>query len=687
MQRQVIQGDCLEVMRAMEPNSVDAIVCDPPYGLGFMGRDWDHGIPGAAFWQAALRVAKPGAHLVAFGGTRTFHRLASAIEDAGWEIRDTLMWLYGSGFPKSLDVSKAMDKAAGAEREAGGASATSCPDFPEPCSGHIGNGRYSPTVHALPTIPATDLARQWDGWGTALKPAWEPIILARKPLAGTVAATVSQYGTGALNIDGCRIEHDGRGVWGNHGQHPENHVTEPGSNGTTMGAGWHSPGSRRHAAGRWPANVVLSHSTECGIAGCAPDCAAALLDAQSGERGSFVAQRKSARSTPKLGNATYAHMEGPGAGETVGYGDTGGASRFFYTAKASRREREAGLEGMDKEAVPFFQTANGTSGKPSSIAERPQIPRTNNHPTVKPLALMRWLCRLVTPTSVNVLECVDCGHEYQNNSAHLRDVREGVPGQGPREPILFGEMPGGKPDDPQDAVPGVSPDGDAGAGDLLLPGVCGEVREQATDAPAPSLQTLRHGVQAQEGRRAEVLHEGVRGGRQRRGAAKAGRPAEPAGLCPAPGTRSPDGEPRWVRDGASAGDCGALGPGAPTRGSGASQERSEGRQPHREPGTDAEAAPRPAIETPQALQVSALRRDDCAPSCPSCGGSLQLVTRPGKILDPFTGSGSTGCAAVLEGFRFTGIEQSEEYCAIARRRIAHWSKQATPEQPDLEPAA
>jgi len=175
-------GDCRDIMATMDASSVDAIVTDPPYGLAFMGKDWDHGVPGVEFWREALRVAKPGAHLLAFGGTRTFHRLACAIEDAGWEIRDTIMWVYGSGFPKSHDVSKAIDKAAG---ETG----------------------------------------QWSGWGTALKPAYEPIIVARKPLCGTVAENVLRHGTGALNIDGCRagarwpanVIHDG--VMHEHGRY------------------------------------------------------------------------------------------------------------------------------------------------------------------------------------------------------------------------------------------------------------------------------------------------------------------------------------------------------------------------------------------------------------------------------------------------------------------------------------
>jgi len=198
-------GDCRDIMATMDASSVDAIVTDPPYGLAFMGKDWDHGVPGVEFWREALRVAKSGAHLLAFGGTRTFHRLACAIEDAGWEIRDTIMWVYGSGFPKSHDVSKAIDKAAGAEREVVGRHKATVPNItPRPSDGNI-------------TAPATEEARQWSGWGTALKPAYEPIIVARKPLCGTVAETVLRHGTGALNIDACRagarwpanVAHDG----------------------------------------------------------------------------------------------------------------------------------------------------------------------------------------------------------------------------------------------------------------------------------------------------------------------------------------------------------------------------------------------------------------------------------------------------------------------------------------------
>ena len=187
----ILQGDCLQQLTTLPAASVDAVVCDPPYGLGFMGKDWDHGIPGVAFWAAALRVAKPGAHLLAFGGTRTFHRLAVAIEDAGWEIRDTVMWVYGSGFPKSHDVSKAIDKGNGIWRGRAGAVTI---------AEQVAKGtEYERTEKGE---PITEAAKRWAGWGTALKPAWEPIIVARKPLEGTVAANVLAHGTGALNKDG-----------------------------------------------------------------------------------------------------------------------------------------------------------------------------------------------------------------------------------------------------------------------------------------------------------------------------------------------------------------------------------------------------------------------------------------------------------------------------------------------------
>ena len=305
---QVIEGDCVEQMQAMLECSVDAVVCDPPYMLGFMGKAWDTLTPGQVQhghdrWSAeALRVLKPGGHLLAFGGTRTYHRLACAIEDAGFEIRDTIAWMYGSGFPKSLDVSKAIDNAAGATREV------------------VGPGRWNhvkgsnalqadclirPGGQHDETAPATPDAERWQGWGTALKPAHEPIVVARKPLSGTVAANVLAHGTGALNIDGCRV-----------GTEPA-FTDRPGqrSSGGLLNVTDEANRVTSGGEGRWPANVVMD-----------PD-AAAILDAQTGELHTH--------STGNGSPADYGNggMFGIGAGPDRRYGsDSGGASRFFLTA-------------------------------------------------------------------------------------------------------------------------------------------------------------------------------------------------------------------------------------------------------------------------------------------------------------------------------------------------------------------
>jgi len=304
-----------------------------------MGKDWDHGIPGQHFWEEALRVAKPGAHLLAFGGTRTFHRLAVAIEDAGWEIRDTIMWVYGSGFPKSLDVSKAVE----AHLTKGGSGTVMMrqtamgADYTETESaGTFRNGseRAMNSVRTTPPDfnPRTDEGKQMQGWGTALKPAWEPIIVARKPLKGTVAANVLEYGTGGLNIDGCRV---------GFADDADKDLAKPQGRATTKehGAAAATPDAGRglgridfpikqHDDGRWPANVVHDGSDEV------------LAGFPESKDGVAVGGLHSASGV----NAIYARMERvPDAGDH-GYGGSGSASRFFYTAKTSRSERNAGLD-------------------------------------------------------------------------------------------------------------------------------------------------------------------------------------------------------------------------------------------------------------------------------------------------------------------------------------------------------
>lgn len=247
--------DCRDVMDLyMDENSVDAIVTDPPYGLSFMGKAWDHGVPGVEFWARALRVLKPGGHLLAFGGSRTYHRMASAVEDAGFEIRDQIMWVYGSGFPKSLDVSKAIDKAAGAEREVVGKSSRHVGKKTQRLEGLNGTSTFAetPGMGAYITAPATEAARQWQGFGTALKPAHEPIVVARKPLIGTVAANVLAHGTGVLNIDGCRVGVDDDR---NGGRYSDN---KQGDDGNIYGRGINERSANDYVqpAGRWPANLI-----------------------------------------------------------------------------------------------------------------------------------------------------------------------------------------------------------------------------------------------------------------------------------------------------------------------------------------------------------------------------------------------------------------------------------------------
>lgn len=356
----LLLGDCAEQMRTLADNSIDAIVTDPPYGLAFMGAKWDNfggkscgndsieerkrkakeyrethkgcgNYPNshsssptrdemANFQSAmipifaeALRVAKPGAHLLAFGGTRTYHRLACAIEDAGWEVRDCIMWVYGSGFPKSMDVSKAIDKTMGAERPVVGQKTG---------KSDIRGGKFvesvgKPYLTLDITAPATPEAAAWNGWGTCLKPAVEPIVVARKPLEDTVAANVLKYGTGAINIDGCRVPTE---EWENN-------------------------------KGRFPTNLIHDGSDE--VLALFPDC---------GKSGTAVIYNS--------GGCNFGGKLKKPPMQDMGYADSGSVARFFYCAKASRKERGEG----------------------------------NVHPTVKPLALMRYLVCLATRKGGIVLD-------------------------------------------------------------------------------------------------------------------------------------------------------------------------------------------------------------------------------------------------------------------------------------------
>jgi DNA modification methylase len=383
-------GDCLNEMKKLDDNSVDSIVTDPPYGLSFMGKAWDKSVPSKEVWQEALRVLKPGGHLLAFAGTRTQHRMAVNIEDAGFEIRDMIAWVYGSGFPKSLNVSKAIDKAAGAEREvlseiktnSGGMahiSKTNAEHGFRP-NAYTGNSDDKTAQNVIQvTAPATDEAKQWEGWGTALKPALEPITVARKPLEEkTVAANVLKYGTGGINIDASRVPLNGDYKSKSNGRPSQtglddNYDSEAANQPDTMG--------------RFPANFIHDGSDEVT---------------------SLFPHSKSGKMKPTMTTSLGYH--GNGSGHVAQQeASEGSAARFFYCAKVSRSERDQGLENMPDIIHNAEGGGNLISMRTNSIHSLTGKPRTvnpakNNHPTVKPQELMKYLIRLVTPEGGTVLD-------------------------------------------------------------------------------------------------------------------------------------------------------------------------------------------------------------------------------------------------------------------------------------------
>jgi site-specific DNA-methyltransferase (adenine-specific) len=380
----LLKGDCRQQLATLPDNSVHAIITDPPYELGFMGKTWDS--TGIAYnvevWTQCLRVLKPGGHLLAFGGSRTYHRLACAIEDAGFEIRDQIMWVYGSGFPKSLDVSKAIDKQAGAERQVVG-------NHPNPASSIYSQSQNKMPANVNITAPSTDAAKQWDGWGTALKPAHEPIVLARKPLNGTVANNVLTHGVGALNIDESRITSTDNfdGLKGRpiqklatrrHGETEEEYdlrIHESPSQQQAL--------EKLKTLGRWPANFIHDGTDE--VLQLFPDSKGAFAPVKSGHSG---------KSKGIYGD--YAQRGDDGA---TFYGDSGSAARFFYCAKASRTERNTGLDGLPLVKGGSMNGEETREGKPSNHPMR-----QNFHPTVKPLALIHYLIKLITPPGGTILD-------------------------------------------------------------------------------------------------------------------------------------------------------------------------------------------------------------------------------------------------------------------------------------------
>lgn len=380
----LINSDCLKALKTFPSDSLDSVVTDPPYGFAFMGKKWDYELPSQDIWKEIYRVLKPGGHLLAFGGPRTYHRLACGVEDAGFEIRDQLQWLFGSGFPKSLDISKAIDKAAGVEREVVGKNTnhrTLKPTNTMVGEPHSGDGSIT-----TPTTPTTPEAHQWSGWGTALKPANEPIVLARKPLSeNTVAANVLKWGTGGLNIEACRIATTD----------DTHRLFEPGE--WEGDSGYKTVRSQQtitggSASGRFPANLILDET------------AAKMLDAQVKGRMPAPAGNKNPSRIGHGNNVKFNDaVDVADASRFQLGGDPEKASRFFYVAKASKSERNMHCGELEDRDTHRLGSGVGRTDGENSDNTRPAKDK-NHHPTVKPVSLMRYLIKLVTQPGGLILD-------------------------------------------------------------------------------------------------------------------------------------------------------------------------------------------------------------------------------------------------------------------------------------------
>lgn len=389
------QGKMQDVLDTLEENSIDSIVCDPPYELNFMGKGWDN--QGIAFqtdtWKHCYRVLKDGGYLLAFGGSRTFHRIACAIEDAGFEIRDTIMWLYGSGFPKSMNIGLAIDKKNGFESKVIGYQKGTMPDFRDV-------GKKQKEISGIDKLtfgqienserkeqPIYEVQNEWQGWGTCLKPAYEPIIVARKPFKGSLVDNVIKNGVGGLNIDECRVENTNADTYDlekrkiskatgsyNDGRFLDHLRNQDSKHGVTE-------------QGRFPANVILTYDETDFEEVCG-----GMPDTKSKE--SLPNNEKSTTNSDIFNANKWIHKSG------YHYEDNGSASRYFYCAKASKKDRDEGLE--------LFNDLVITDGRTKSIDNafnRGETLRKNIHPTVKPIELMQYLVRLVTPKNATILDC------------------------------------------------------------------------------------------------------------------------------------------------------------------------------------------------------------------------------------------------------------------------------------------
>jgi DNA modification methylase len=479
----LLLGDCLDKLKELDDNSVDSIVTDPPYGLSFMGKKWDYDVPSQAIWEECMRVLKPGGHILSFAGSRTYHRMAVRIEDAGFEIRDQIMWIYGSGFPKSHNIGKAIDKKQGIISHSilelkqiiidyFNQSGLKKNEFDKLCNfraasymrtesreddgwgeaipsnekwtkikqvlnidtdeydelfqsavrdvvgrGSSGIGKaftkegwHSETMEFDITEAKNEEAKEWEGWGTALKPAHEPIVMARKPLTEkSIAENVLKYGTGGINIDGCRIETDeelGRFQIDGNGPLSPKH----GFNNNSMSNG--DKFIEGNPNGRFPANIIFDEE------------AGKILDEQTGVLTSGFMKAGTPRKMSESNVNTYGHYDSDTSYRDT-YGDSGGASRFFYCPKTSKKDRNEGLDEFEKKVTmrddgqPYGMNTN--QFRPDGSKRKPVEPKSNHHPTVKPTDLMAYLIRLVTPKGGIVLDPF-----MGSGSTGKAAVREGI---------------------------------------------------------------------------------------------------------------------------------------------------------------------------------------------------------------------------------------------------------------------
>jgi len=540
----IINGNSLDVLKTLDENSVESIVTDPPYGLSFMGKAWDYDVPQVELWKEAIRVLKPGGYLLAFAGTRTQHRMAVNIEDAGFEIRDMIAWIYGSGFPKSHNIGKAVARLNGQ-------------DIPKEKGFNVaGQGiALNPNKELRsdhPNYIKPKYDNEYEGWGTALKPALEPITVARKPFKGTVAQNILEWGTGGINIDGSRV-----------------------------------------------GTEVL------------PELTAGQAKIGTFERHNMV--------TPERTGRFPANLITDGSDEVVGL--LGEPARFFYTPKASKSERNKGLEGFEaKEGRPLgISNWDGQTNGSGKVMGK-SAPTANTHPTVKPVKLMQYLVKLVTPPQVT--DCIDCGTVLQ---------------------YLYGTT------------------------DNKLPMV--QTRFSEERKTQENSQVLRKDMRSKMVGTKQKDHKGLDDNKQ--------------GLQNADGQRTPQSEQIRLRTGTSASDGKRNRQVSDTTGDSPPQELEQDRQPTREPRSFRQDNTRQATEaTNQADRMSSLPSSyKVIGTCKKCNGTL--VSRPGICLDPFNGSGTTGIACKLEGFNYIGIELDPEYVKLSEARIEAWTPEPDEEQLEL----